>query len=127
MKNVVHTFDLRPGGLHHYSMDTPSGETWWGRWLFEEVSPPERLVFISSFSDAQGGVTRAPFAQDFPAELRSTITFEEKDGKTVVTLTGEPLHASEAERRFFEGMNASMQNGWGGTFDALESYLERSR
>ena len=123
MKNVVHTFDLRPGGLHHYSMDTPSGDTWWGRWVFEEVSPPERLVFVSSFSDEKGGVTRAPFAADFPAEVRSTITFEEQDGKTVVTLKGEPLHASEAERRFFEGMNASMQNGWGGTFDALAAYL----
>jgi uncharacterized protein YndB with AHSA1/START domain len=110
--------------MHHYSMDTPSGDTWWGRWVFEEVTPPERLVFISSFSDERGGVTRAPFAADFPAELRSVITFEEKDGKTVVTLTGGPIGASEAEQAFFEGMNASMQNGWGGTFDLLADYLK---
>lgn len=124
MKNVIHTFDLRPGGLHHYSMDLPNGDKWWGKWVFEEVMPPERLVFISSFSDAKAGVTRAPFAEDFPAEVRSMITFEEQGGKTVVTLKGEPLHASEAERKFFEGMAASMQNGWGMTFDVLTKYLE---
>jgi uncharacterized protein YndB with AHSA1/START domain len=123
MKNVTRKLELRPGGLHHYSMDTPTGETWWGRWVFEEVTPPERLVFISSFSDAEGGVTRAPFAADFPAEVRSVITFEAQGDKTVVTLRGEPIHASEAERKFFEGMHASMQNGWGGTFDGLAKYL----
>ena len=37
MENVVHVFDLKPGGLHHYSMKTPTGDTWWGRWIFEEV------------------------------------------------------------------------------------------
>lgn len=125
MTNIIHAFDLTPGGLHHYSMKTPTGELWWGRWKFEEINPPQRLVFVSSFSDEQGGVTRAPFAKDFPLELRSVITFEEKDGKTVISMTAEPVDANDDERAFFAGMNASMQNGWDGTFKQLEAYLAR--
>lgn len=123
MKNEVRSLDLTPDGLFHYSMVTPTGETWWGRWRFLEVTPPERLVFVSSFSDAEGGITKAPFPGDFPAEVRSVVTFEDKGGQTLVKMVGEPLNANETERAFFEGMNASMQNGWTGTFDQLIGYL----
>src|SRR5205823_4677268 len=62
------TLDLRPGGIFHYGMRSPDGREMWGRWVFREVVAPERLVFVASFSDEAGGVTRHPFAPDWPLE-----------------------------------------------------------
>src|SRR4051794_25044239 len=46
--------DPRPGGDFHYGMRSPDGRAMWGKWVFREVVPPERLVFLASFSDEQG-------------------------------------------------------------------------
>src|SRR5919204_1624805 len=50
--------ELRPGGIFHYSMRTPQGDTWWGKMVFREITKPERLVFENSFSDETGHVFR---------------------------------------------------------------------
>ena len=55
--------EMRPGGIFHYAMQFKPGHDTWGRFVFREIAAPERLVFVNSFSDANGGVTRAPFSQ----------------------------------------------------------------
>lgn len=58
---VVHRqMDLRPGGSYHYGMRTPDGHDMWGKFVYREIVKPERIVWINSFSDARGGVTRHP-------------------------------------------------------------------
>ena len=47
------TNDPRPGGIMHYRMQPPSGDIWWGKFVYREVVPNERLVFINSFADAR--------------------------------------------------------------------------
>ena len=54
-KMLAGTVDLRPGGTFHYGMQAPDGKTMWGKWIFREIVPPERLVTVVSFSDEQGG------------------------------------------------------------------------
>ena len=120
------TLDLRPGGVFHYRMRPPAGGEMWGKFVYREIVPPERLVFVNSFSDAQGNTVRAPFNADWPLEVLSTLTFEEQNGKTTLTLRGVPLNANDAERAAFEGMFGSMQQGWGGTLDQLTDYMARS-
>jgi uncharacterized protein YndB with AHSA1/START domain len=56
--------DLRPGGSYHYAMRTPDGNTMWGKFVYREITPPSRMVFVSSFSDEAGGVTRDLAAGD---------------------------------------------------------------
>jgi uncharacterized protein YndB with AHSA1/START domain len=80
-------------------------------------------VFVSSFSDAEGNVTRAPFASDWPLEMLTTVTFDEHEGRTTVTLETLALTATEAQRKTFVEGHASMNGGWSGTFEQLESYL----
>ena len=46
------TMDLRAGGTFHYCMRSPDGQDMWGKWIYREIVPPERIVFVSSFSDA---------------------------------------------------------------------------
>lgn len=127
------TLDLRPGGVFHYCMKfpakdgQPAGEMW-GRWLFREIVPPERLEFVVSFSDRSGKVTRAPFEEKWPLEMVSTVTFEPHAGigrGTVVTLRWEGVGTDE-ERAVFDAGFDSMREGWGGTFDSLEEYLGRA-
>src|SRR5581483_640854 len=116
--------DLRPGGVYHYGMQSPDGNTMWGKWVYREISEPIRLVFVSSFSDEKGGMGRHPMAPDWPRETLSTILFDEKNGKTTVTVKWVPINATETERKMFRDNKASMHGGWSGTFEQLEAYLK---
>lgn len=115
--------DLRPGGTFHYCMKTPEGQVMWGKWVIREVTPPERLVFINSFSDAAGGLTRHPMSPTWPLELLSTIVFESQGAKTLLTIKWQPWNATPVEGKTFDEGHESMKNGWGGTLDRLEAYL----
>ena len=82
-----------------------------------------RLVYVVSFSDPQGGVTRHPGSADWPLEVLNTTTFAEAGGKTTLTLRGAPVNATATERRTFKDGYKSMEGGFKGTLDLLESYL----
>ena len=119
----VTTFEFRPGGLFHYSMKLPNGDVWWGRFIYREIDKPNRIVFVNSFSDEAGGVTRAPFNASWPLEALNTLTFTEADGKTTLTLRGGPITSNAEELALYESMFKSMEQGFGGTFDQLEAHL----
>ena len=123
---IIHSkSDFRVGGIYHYGMRTPDGAVMWGKWVFREITPPERLVFVASFSDQDGGLGRHPFEPDWPAETLSTIDFVVRDGRTVVVVRWTPINAGEAEWTTFRNNMASMNQGWSGTFEQLEDYLRR--
>ena len=118
-------FDLRLGGHFHYVMQFPGSEMW-GRFTFREISPPGRLVFVNSFSNEAGEVTRAPFpgiGETIPLEIQNTVTFVAQGNQTRMTLRAVPLNASDIERQTFIGMMDSLNQGCGGTFDQLEAHL----
>ena len=117
------TTDLRPGGIMHYAMQTPGGAMW-GKWVYCEISTPERLVFVASFSDEEGGIRRAPFSAGRPLEMLSTVTFEEKDGRTEIALRASAHNATELERETFNSSHKMLTQGWTGTFDQLAEYVE---
>ncbi|HEY3331038.1 MAG TPA: SRPBCC family protein [Capsulimonadaceae bacterium] len=119
---ITKKLELRPGGVYHYHMKTDSNEMW-GKFVYREVTPPSRLVFLSSFSDADGNTARAPFSNDWPLEVLNVLTFTETDGKTTMTLRGAPINTTAAERELFASMHSSMQQGFGGTFDNLDAYI----
>jgi uncharacterized protein YndB with AHSA1/START domain len=120
------SLDPRPGGLFHYCLRNPDGKEMWGKWVFRDITPRERLVFLASFSDEQGGVTRHPLAANWPQEMLSTVTFSESHGLTTVMVHWLPHEATEQEREAFRSAFASMNQGWTGTFDKLEAYLAKA-
>ncbi|MBD0383683.1 SRPBCC domain-containing protein [Paenibacillus sp. WST5] len=120
----VFKFDLRPGGIFHYNMQTPDGHTMWGKFVYHEIEKQEKIVWINSFSDENGNTVRSPFSSTFPLEIMNTLTFAEQEGKTTITLKGGPINATEEELQFFVGMYESMKQGFTGTFDQLADYLE---
>jgi uncharacterized protein YndB with AHSA1/START domain len=123
----VHTckVDLRPGGVFLYGMKAPDGSDMWGKFTYREIKAPQRLVFIVSFSDPKGGVTRHPWSPNWPLEMLSTVTFEEQGGKTKVTVQWLPADsATDVERKTFDEGRDSMKQGWGGTLDQFAGYLK---
>jgi hypothetical protein len=65
----VLALDLRVGGVYHYAMIPPTGDRMYGRFVFLEISPPEKLVYLNSFADAEGNAIRPPFSDVWPVEM----------------------------------------------------------
>ena len=126
VKVVKSEMDLRPGGTYHYAMQVPGGPVMWGKQVYREITPKDRLVFINSFSDENGGLTRHPMAPNWPIETMSIFTFEDQPGnKTKFTVRWWPHNATEEERKTFDENHASMNQGWSGTMEQLEAYLAK--
>ncbi len=76
-KMPVAKIDFRPGGIFHYCLHSPEGHEMWGKCVYREIVGPERIIFVNSFSDEKGGLTRHPLTPTWPLEMLSTITFAE--------------------------------------------------
>lgn len=119
----VAAWDLRPGGVFHYWLEAPAGGKMWGRFVFREIAAPERLVFVSSFSDENGGLIRHPMSATWPLEVFNVLTLTERDGRTTLTLRGGPINASEIERQTFQENRGNLRQGFAGTWSQLDAYL----
>jgi len=117
--------ELRPGGTYHYFMSSPDGKEMWGKMIYREITAPERLVYVQSFSDASGGNTRHPMSATWPLEMLSTLTLAEKDGKTTLTIHWTPENATPEEKETFANAHAGMTQGWTGSLDNLTAYLTK--
>lgn len=122
----VAKLDFKPNGVFHYAMGLPTGSEMWGLFQYREITPSTAFVFINSFSDADGNITRAPFSPTWPLEVLNHVTFDEHDGKTTVTLRGGPIHANSDELQTFKMGHASMTMGFTGTMDQLAAYLAKT-
>jgi uncharacterized protein YndB with AHSA1/START domain len=107
--------DLRPGGVWRYCMRGPGGEESWGRTVYHEVRPPERLVYTDSFADADGNVV-----ENMP-EMLITVDFIEEDGKTRIASTTRFASAEALESILSMGVI----QGFTETLDRLDEYLAR--
>jgi uncharacterized protein YndB with AHSA1/START domain len=98
----------------------------WGKFVYREIVPPQRMVLVNSFSDEAGGITRHPLSPTWPQEMLSTFLFEEENGKTRLTVKWSPLNANAEEIATFAGAHDGMRQGWGGTMDQLDAYLAKA-
>ena len=117
--------DFRVGGIYHYGMRY-NNQDMWGKFVYREIVKTERIVFVNSFSDEKGGLTRHPMSPSWPIEMLSTFTFTEQNGKTTFTIKWTPLNPTEEERKTFENGMDSMKQGWTGTLDQFTEYLAKN-
>src|SRR5215469_6254415 len=116
-KTIHASMDFRVGGTYHYGLEGPNGLRIWGKQVFREIVPNERLTYIQSFSDKDGGNTRHPMSQTWPLEMLATTTFEDIDeASTKVTITWQPWNSDESGLSTFDAARGSMQQGFGGMF-----------
>jgi uncharacterized protein YndB with AHSA1/START domain len=118
-------FEFRPGGFFHYAMKFENGPTIWGRFNYREIAAPERMVWLNSFANERCGIMRAPFSERCPLEIQNAVTFTEQAGGTTVTLRAEPFGEVEEERKYFDELRPSLEQGYGGTFEQLANHLAK--
>lgn len=123
VETVESRMEFRPGGRYRYAMKPPEGDVMWGMWRFREITPPDRLVFVVSFTDPDGRIIHHPMNPTWPLELLTTVTFEARGHRTYVTVRWEAINATPEEIKTFDENHPSMQGGWSGTFERFESYL----
>jgi uncharacterized protein YndB with AHSA1/START domain len=112
--------DVRPGGVTHFCMRSPEGRDYWGRWVYREVVPPERIVFTDTFADEEGNPAEpARYGMpDWPFETLVTVTLAEDQGKTKLTLH-HAVALSLAE-------STGAMQGWNEALDRLAAELARA-
>jgi uncharacterized protein YndB with AHSA1/START domain len=98
--------DLRISGSYRVSVVGPTGDPMFTEeGIFEEIEAPHRLVYrqIMAMSDGTS------------VETRVTVTFEEREGKTLLTLLDAGFPTEEQRDEF--------ERGWPGFLDAYERSL----
>src|SRR6267143_724660 len=111
--------DFRVGGKYLYCMRAPDGKDYWSTGTYEEIVPLERIVCTDSFADEHGNVVPATHygMEDFPLKLQVTVTLEEQEGKTKMTLRHVGIPVGK--------MNELCQAGWNQSFDKLAKSLKK--
>lgn len=114
--------DLRLGGVYLNCMRSPEGKDYWSTGIYREIVPPERIVCTDSFADEEGNVVQAThygMSNDWPLEMLVTVTFQEQEGKTKLTLRHSGLDGiSDADF-------SDMRQGWSESFDKLAEELKK--
>jgi uncharacterized protein YndB with AHSA1/START domain len=123
--------DIRLGGSTFYFMTGkgPAGEVkMYGRAEYLQIEQPGRLVYTQQFCDDQENVTRHPMSPTWPATMQTTVELAaEGTDRTRVTVSWEPHGATTREElETFIKAKGGMTQGWTGSFDKLESYLEKN-
>ena len=106
-ENVINTLDVRPGGEISLHMAGPGySHTMGGE--FVEIDRPKRLVFLSKAFEAPDG--------GWGIINRNTLTFEERNGATRLTLH---TLVERAEGELVLGALGGMKAGWGQSLERL--------
>lgn len=115
------TIDLRVGGECLSCMRSPEGKDFWSKGVYQEIVEPEKIVITDSFADAEGNIVPASqygMGKEWPLELLVTVTFEDQDGKTKMTLRHAGIPTGEH--------GDMCQVGWSESFDKLAEYLAKA-
>lgn len=109
--NPVCEWDVRPGGKIYDVMRAPNGMDFPMGGEFIEIKAPEKLVFTSGALDEKGVML---------FELVHTLTLEEADGKTKMTLHSKVTKTSPGAGRYIGGF----EEGMGSSLEKLNELLE---
>jgi uncharacterized protein YndB with AHSA1/START domain len=107
---TIHEMDVRPGGVWRFVMHGPDGTDYNNHVVFEEVVRPERLVYRHG-----GG------EENDVKEFHVTVTFDEDDDKTRLTLRLVAESPAERDRMVeFGALEGGQQ-----TLERLAEYLRK--
>ena len=104
---ITHSMDVRPGGVWRFTMRGPDGKDWPNVVTYEQVVRPERLVYL------HGDETE-------PDMFHNTITFDDQEGKTALTMRA--VFKTAAARDFVARERGAVEGGQQ-TVSRLEQYV----
>jgi len=103
--------DFRLGGKFLSSMRSPEGKEYWSTGVYREIIPLEKIVCTDSFADEKGNVvpaTQYGMSADIALEMLVTVTFDEHEGKTTLTLQHVGIPAGTDRDGAYVGWNQSL-------------------
>jgi uncharacterized protein YndB with AHSA1/START domain len=108
------SFDMRPGGIWRFVMHGPDGRDYQNRVTFEEIMPPERIVYRHGGGDDDVE----------PVQFKQTVIFEDIGGRTRITWRSDFPSAAERTRviKEYHADTGLMQ-----TMTRLGEYVRRNR
>ncbi|MBC7861541.1 MAG: SRPBCC family protein [Bacteroidia bacterium] len=109
--NTIHEMNVKPGGVWRFMMHGLNGMDFPNKIVFNEVVKPERLVYTHSSED-----------ENDLNSFKTTVTFEEQNGKTHLTMTA-VFAAAEERNRVVKEFGAA--EGGIQTINKLEAYLAK--
>jgi uncharacterized protein YndB with AHSA1/START domain len=109
--NTIHEMNVKPGGVWRFMMHGPDGTDFPNKIVFNEVVRPERLTYTHSSED-----------ENDPNVFETTVTFEEQNGKTNLTMRA--LFATKEERDSVTKEFGALEGGKQ-TLNRLEEYLKK--
>ena len=108
---TIHEMDVRPGGVWRFVMHGPDGTDYDNKVVFVEVEKPDRLVY-----------NHGPEGQSDIKPFHVTVTFDEEEGKTRLTLRMVAESPAERDRMIEFGA----LEGGNQTLERLAEYLAKS-
>ena len=122
VETIIHQYDLKPGGSWLNEMKW-GGKSDFSKMAFQEVTPPEKLVWHHSSTDSNWNIITSPMMPGWPRVLLTTVIFEDRGDKTSVRLSQVPVDATDAEIACFASVMARMDKGWGSGYAILDQML----
>jgi uncharacterized protein YndB with AHSA1/START domain len=98
------------------------GKAIWSTGVYREIVPLQHIVATDSFADEKGNVVPAThygMGGGFPLEMLFTVTFEDLEGRTKLTLRQTPAFPTEHI--------APAVQGWNESLDKLAAVLEQNK
>ncbi|MEI9863084.1 MAG: SRPBCC domain-containing protein [Limisphaerales bacterium] len=111
--NPVCEWDVRPGGKIYDVMRAPNGERYPMGGEFREIVTPEKLVFSCGTLDEKG---------DLLFEFLHTVTFAERNGKTLLTIQSRVLNTTTEANKYIGGFEMGMTSSLEKLAELLEKY-----
>lgn len=108
---TVDQMDATPGGTWRYVQREADGTEYAFRGEYHEIEAPERLVNTFEFEPMPGKI------------VVDTTTFQDQDGKTVVTNTSRFDTAEDRDGMLASGMEAGANESW----DLLAEWLAKAQ
>jgi uncharacterized protein YndB with AHSA1/START domain len=119
--------DFRPGGTYHYGLAMAQGGEQWGKVTYQEITPPRRVVYLQSFADQAGNLTRHPMAPQWPLEMVTIMDFiAQSEEQTLLKITWINAGIEEAEGEAFRSAHDGMTGGWTSWLDSLSAHLKKA-
>lgn len=97
--------DFRVGGSLHFRVELGSGEVVWGKAIYKEIVPLEKIVIENHFSNEQGELLDS---RELPASI-ITVTLTEEGYNTKITIHHEGLTGSHTIEEYKAGWTQSLE------------------
>ena len=125
-KTIKVEMDFRPGGTFFYGNQMPDGSVIYGKALYVEIVPNERVVYYNCFADEHGNIISHPMVPTWPKQLHTTFLFTaEGENNSHFTVIWNYDGTDLTQKATFTGAIAGMRGGWTGTLDGLTNYLKK--